>query len=110
MSKQVDQILNKVLKSLKADVQRGGVAEKGLCSAVMNRVGGALKARNAGKHACAFRLTELICTWPDTNDTVNTLEAVCKYEQYAAEAQAGTSWQNPRRLALLDWMIKETSK
>lgn len=109
MSRQVDQILNKVLKSVRDDAKKGRVKEYGICNAAMNRVDWILSYR-ASRYACAFRLVELICSWPDTNDPKDHRNAVCDFSEFRAEGLAGTQWQNPRRLALLDWMIKETGK
>lgn len=50
-------------------------------------------------------LDELILRWPERDESF--IYPIGGQRQYHEERDAGTLWQNPRRLALLNWMIEE---
>lgn len=52
-------------------------------------------------------LTEAILAWPKRfNDRAYPVGG---YDEYIDEDKAGTIWQNPRRLELLDYLIEQTA-
>lgn len=51
----------------------------------------------------------LMSRWPHA-DANSTYPVEGHAERYMCAQRMGTVWQNPRRIALLDWMIKELEK
>lgn len=52
------------------------------------------------------RLSDLMEGWPDRFDSY--AYPVDGYDEYDAGKTAGELWDNPRRWALLDWLIERT--
>lgn len=53
----------------------------------------------------ASDLRDIMEVWPET--TGDRFFPVEKRERYIKAAKDRTLWENPRRIALLDWLIKE---
>lgn len=63
--------------------------------------------RQAHREEADRVMCRLLARWPDAAglDANYPVEGL-RYE-YMVSQRDGTVWQNPRRIALLDWMIKE---
>ena len=59
----------------------------------------------------ARELDRLLPKWPETNGRCHMSKTSYPVEGWSsaffASAQSMTLWQNPRRIVLLDWLIKE---
>lgn len=80
---------------------------------ICGNVGAKLYARRwwrewlAPYNMCLHELGNLVTAWPSRHPT-QPLYPVDGLVIYGYEASIGTLWENPRRLALLDWLIEET--
>ena len=61
-----------------------------------------------------YELQELMAEWPANAAKLHSLRQNYPVEgsgnEYEADSEAGTLWENPRRHELLDWLIKELEK
>jgi len=92
--------LLEILKDLRdhPDSRRKGY---GICTNVRHHPGNE-------KDEASLYISWLTRKWPNAGE--DWQYPVGGVEEYAYEANTYTIWQNPRRLALLDWMIAELEK
>ncbi len=109
MNVQVSEILLEIFTKLKnkGPFDRGA----GICFNTFYNFG--LGHRN--REEVNEKLNQLISSWPDIkkneDQTPNTLHPVeGNFDDYGKAAMSETLWENPRRLALLDFMIKTLEK
>lgn len=55
----------------------------------------------------SYSMRRLLQRWPESKDTSGRFPVEGCERGYLQDMMRGTLWQNPRRIALLDWMIKE---
>ena len=48
---------------------------------------------------------DLLAAWPDGIENPESCPVEGSFDCYCQSGYLGTLWQNPRRLALLDWLI-----
>lgn len=89
-----------VLKKIKAGPQQ---PDKGICGNLRTLIGDE-KFREVASDLC-----DMMETWPETSgDRFFPVEKT--RAAYVHDAKRGALWENPRRIALLDWLIKELEK
>ena len=63
--------------------------------------------RQAHMEEACSSMQSLMCRWPESKDLTGRYPIEGSEPEYAQAMRRKTLWRNPRRIALLEWMIKE---
>lgn len=84
------------------EVRDGNRLETGICGNVLS----VFKTCDHRYDQANELLDELVLRWPGGGESFGSLiYPIGGHREYHEEKDAGTLWQNPRRLALLNWLI-----
>ena len=78
----------------------------GICNAVMRELCKVFSYEGDLESAEMY-LSDAMLSWHKSFEDINY--PVGGYDEYIDEIKAGTIWQNPRRLELLDYLIEQTA-
>lgn len=105
MSAAVRKTLHKSLKMLKVHVTDGTGPVGGICGYTVRT---ATPPEGFNRQDVALMLSQKIQEWPGSSGHP-TYPVEGNGFTHEHDRKSGKLWQNPRRLELLDWLIKETS-
>lgn len=104
--------MNRLLTALKKTKEKVALNNKGICGNVKYYIheitaglGHCIQHSASDDASCQLR--NLMLKWPKCADRYGDFPIEGRWAGYETEATLGKLWENPLRLELLDWLIKE---